>query len=421
MLVEGRPQWFYEPGDPVQVSSINRLRRRLLIADEDGNMLEVSDQFPAAELYTREVLRATAILKEPVFERRTNVRGREFLVRKGPFTHANTLLVLALAHPLEGIHRETRTVLNWYFRLLPVMLALVGAGAWHMAGISLLPLRQLNQAAEAVSGETLSLRIAPRGANDEVDALTVQFNAMLDRLEQSFDRVKRFTIDASHELRTPITAIRGQLEVALITARTPQDYRAAIETAMEDVERLSKIVRSLLLLSQSESGQVTLQTQTIDLSKAVKDIAANFELPASANNIKFDVVVPDACLIQIDPIQFGRMMMNLLSNAFIYSRPGDSVTVTLSRLEREAVLTVTDTGPGIAAKHLPYIFDRFYRIREDAGPDKGIGLGLSFVQWIARAHGGRVEVKSAPNQGASFIVTLPVAEQQGHLRVLPID
>jgi heavy metal sensor kinase len=302
-----------------------------------------------------------------------------------------------------------------------VMLALVGAGACHMAGISLLPLRQLNQAAEAVSGETLSLRIAPRGANDEVDALTVQFNAMLDRLEQSFDRVKRFTIDASHELRTPITAIRGQLEVALITARTPQDYRAAIETAMEDVERLSKIVRSLLLLSQSESGQVTLQTQTIDLSKAVKDIAANFELPASANNIKFDVVVPDACLIQIDPIQFGRMMMNLLSNAFIYSRPGDSVTVTLSRLEREAVLTVTDTGPGIAAKHLPYIFDRFYRIREDAGPDKGIGLGLSFVQWIARAHGGRVEVKSAPNQGASFIVTLPVAEQQGHLRVLPID
>lgn len=421
-LSEGRPIWVYEPGDSVQVEAVNRLRRRLLIADSSGNLLEISDRFPLADLETREALRAAAVLAEPEFESRTDNNGQNFLIRRGPFPHRDTLLVLALAQPLEGIHRESRTVIRWYFWSLPVLITLLGALAWQMAGHALLPLRQLSEAAEVVSSETLSLRISPRGAGDEVDALTIQFNEMLDRLERSFERVKRFTIDASHELRTPITAIRGQLEVACITAKSAEDYRAAIETAMEDVERLSKIVRSLLLLSQAESGQVALQLATIDLSAAVKEAAGHFDLPAAAKGLKLTVVVPDHCMAQVDPIQFERLAMNLLSNAFKYTRPGDSITVTLSRFESDVVFTVSDTGPGIAAEHLPFLFDRFYRVRDDGhDADKGIGLGLSFVQWIAQAHGGAVEVRSSEGQGAAFVVTLPAGDTSNSLRVLPID
>jgi hypothetical protein len=169
-ISEGRPIWVYEPGDSVQVEAVNRLRRRLLIADANGNLLEISDRFPLADLETREALRAAAVLAEPAFESRTDADGSQYLIRRGPFPHRDTLLVLALAQPLDGIHSESRTVIRWYFWSLPVLISLLGALAWQMAGRALLPLRQLSKAAEVVSSETLSLRISPRGAGDEVDA-----------------------------------------------------------------------------------------------------------------------------------------------------------------------------------------------------------------------------------------------------------
>lgn len=421
-LSEGRPLWVYETGDSVQVDSVNRLRRRLLIADANGNLLEISEHFPSPDLETRSALRSAAVLREPAFEFRETTQGRGFMIRRGPFPHGDTLLVLALAQPLQGINQQTRIVLKWYFWSLPVLIGLLGWVAWQMAGRALLPLRQLATAAEVVSSETLSLRISPRGARDEVDVLTVRFNEMLDRLERSFDRVKRFTIDASHELRTPLTAVRGQLEVALITAKTADEFRTAMETAMEDVERLSKIVRSLLLLSQAESGQVVLQTSLVDVSRLVRECAAHFELPASAKGLDLSIEVPENCTAEVDPVQFERLLMNLLSNAFKYTRPGDSIRVSVRRFESDIVLTVADTGPGISKEHLPFIFDRFYRVREDGGDaDKGIGLGLSFVQWIAQAHGGRVQVQSEEGCGATFTVTLPAGDSSNHLRVLPID
>jgi heavy metal sensor kinase len=419
-LSDGRPLWVYESGDSVQAESVNRLRQHLLIADSNGNLLDISDRFPSPDLETRSALRSAAVLREPIFESRATSDGR-YTIRRGPFPHGDTLLVLALAQPLEGIHQQTRLVLNWYFWSLPLLLGLLGWLAWHMAGRALLPLRQLAKAAEVVSSETLSLRISPRGARDEVDVLTIRFNEMLDRLERSFERIKRFTIDASHELRTPITAVRGQIEVALLTARTVEEYRTAMETAMEDVERLSKIVRSLLLLSQAESGQLALQTVFVDLSRSVREASALFDLPATAKSLNLSVATPEICMAHVDPIQFERLLMNLLSNAFKYTRPGDSISVSLSRFEGDVVLTVADTGPGIAEVHLPFIFDRFYRVRDDGGDvEKGIGLGLSFVQWIAQAHGGRVQVQSQVGQGTSFIVTLPAGDTSNPLRVLPI-
>jgi len=156
---------FTRRGDAVQVESVNRLRRRLLIADANANLLEISERFPSPNLETRSALRSAAVLKEPAFEERTDIAGQGYMIRRGPVPHGDTLLVLALAEPLERIHRESRLMLKWYFWSLPVLLGLLGGVSWHMAGRALLPLRQLAKAAEVVSSENaVPAHLATRSA-----------------------------------------------------------------------------------------------------------------------------------------------------------------------------------------------------------------------------------------------------------------
>jgi heavy metal sensor kinase len=254
----------------------------------------------------------------------------------------------------------------------------------------------------------LSLRIAARGAGDELDELIGALNHMMARLENSFEQMRRFSSDVSHELRTPITAIRGQLEVALFTARSQEQYREAIVNAMEDVERLSHIVRALLLLSRAESGHLALHKKPLDLAALVRDIVEQFQIPAEGAQLDLTVELPGECAALVDRVQIERLVSNLLSNAVKYTPAGGQVRVRLARHGDQVELTVEDTGCGIAREHLPHIFDRFYRAPSPQdGPEHGIGLGLSFVAWIAKAHGGTVDVVSEPGQGSRFTVRFP--------------
>jgi signal transduction histidine kinase len=230
----------------------------------------------------------------------------------------------------------------------------------------------------------------------------------MERLAGSFEQIRQFSTDVSHELRTPLTAIRGQLEVALFTASTPEQYREAMLNALEDVERLGQIVKALLLLSQSESGQLALQKTDVNLSPLVLDVVDQFQIPAEAAHVELTSELPGECLIEADRIQIERLVSNLLSNAVKYTPEGGRVWVRLHRDEQEARLEVEDNGPGIPAADLPHIFDRFYRVPSvDLNPERGLGLGLSFVAWIAKAHGGTVEVTSEPGRGSLFTVRLP--------------
>ncbi|MGH9723121.1 MAG: sensor histidine kinase, partial [Bryobacteraceae bacterium] len=217
-----------------------------------------------------------------------------------------------------------------------------------------------------------------------------------------------FSTDVSHELRTPITSIRGQLEVALFTAKDAEQYREAIVTALQDVERLSQIVRALLLLAQSESGQVALQKAQIDLSATLRDIIDQFQIPADAGGVDLRADLPPECFIEVDRVQIERMISNLISNAIKFTPPGGRVSVSLKPVGDRIELAVQDTGCGIHPEHLPHIFERFYRVPTiDQTPEKGLGLGLSFVAWIAQAHGGKVKVESELNKGSRFVVSLP--------------
>jgi signal transduction histidine kinase len=233
---------------------------------------------------------------------------------------------------------------------------------------------------------------------------------MIDRLESSFQQMKQFSADVSHELRTPITGIRGQLEVALFTAQTTDQYREAMFNALQDIDRLSQIVRALLLLSQAESGQVILQKARIDLCEVGSDLVDQFQIPAEAAGVRLSAGVPEECVIEGDRVQIERMITNLLSNALKFTPEGGEVRLRLSTSPDFVEIVVEDTGCGIATEYLPHIFDRFYRVPGSGtapGPEQGLGLGLSFVAWIVKAHHGKIDVESTPGKGTRFTIQLP--------------
>jgi heavy metal sensor kinase len=299
--------------------------------------------------------------------------------------------------------------------LVPIVILTGCIMGWIFAGRALTPVLEVARTAERISGSNLSLRIPVRGAGDEIDRLIETFNQMIERIEINFNQVRQFSTDVSHELRTPITVVRGQLEVALFTAQTVDQYRDAIVDSLSDIERLSQIVRALLLLSQAETGQVILQKQQLDLVDVAEGVVDQFQIPAEGAEVTLQFIKHVAhCAGEFDRVQIERMLSNLLSNAVKFTPAGGEVRVSIDRRDDVAEIRVEDTGEGIPAEDLPHIFDRFYRVRgaggtgEQASPEKGLGLGLSFVAWIVRAHGGTVDVQSEPGKGTKFIVTLPL-------------
>jgi signal transduction histidine kinase len=224
--------------------------------------------------------------------------------------------------------------------------------------------------------------------------------------------MKQFSTDVSHELRTPITGIRGQLEVALFTAKTTDQYREAMFNALQDIDRLSQIVRALLLLSQAESGQVVLQRTRMNLCQIASDLVDQFQIPAEEAGVHLTADAPGECFAEVDRVQIERMITNLLSNALKFTPSGGEVRLALRADGDRIEIIIEDTGRGIPTEYLPHIFDRFYRVPGSGtapGPEQGLGLGLSFVAWIVKAHEGTVKVDSTPGKGTKFTISVPSA------------
>ena len=348
-----------------------------------------------------------------------DAQGVPYLIRSGVVydeRHRHPYYV-ALGRSLAGNAAILREYTWIYAGVIPLGILAGCVMGWLLAGRALSPVTAVASTAQRITGSNLSLRIATRGARDELDYLIETFNRMIERLERSFQQIRQFSTDVSHELRTPITAIRGQLEVALFTAETTEQYRDAVLNSLQDVERLSQIVRALLLLSQAESGQVALQKAPLDLAAVAGDIVDQFQIPADAAGVRLEARLPARTLVEADRIQIERMISNLLSNALKFTPEGGEVRVALEPRPGRVALVVEDTGCGIPPEHVPHIFDRFYRVPgtgSGSSPERGLGLGLSFVAWIAAAHGGTVEVDSTPGKGSRFTVLLPPAVLEPH-------
>ncbi|MBI4873003.1 MAG: heavy metal sensor histidine kinase [Acidobacteria bacterium] len=402
-------EWFYDPTDQEDAAIVERLRRYFLLTDAEGNVMEASNAYRVLGVEKPNEVRTALRSSRVEWKTRRASNGEPYLVRAGLLhDDRRRAYFMAIALPLAENERTVEGFTVNYFVLLPVMILASSLLGWFLAGRALRPLHDVSKTAQNITGSNLDLRIVPRGSGDELDHLIETFNRMMERLAASFEQIRQFSTDVSHELRTPLTAIRGQLEVALFTARTPEQYREAMVNALEDVERLGQIVKALLLLSQSESGQLALQKSAVELSSLVLDVVDQFQIPAEAAQVNLTAELPEPCTVQADRIQIERLVSNLLSNAIKYTGPGGRVSVRLRREAEEVLLEVEDNGQGIPAGDLPHIFDRFYRVQSaEHSPEKGLGLGLSFVAWIAKAHGGRVEVASVPGEGSRFLIRLP--------------
>ena len=417
--------WYYDQDDPEEATIVLDMKKIYVITDADGNPIlnrdskepEVSSAYSdigVDRANIQSVVKDTVSAHKPkaYFRERRNAQGERFLIRSGVVygeAHGPPFYV-AIGMPLAQNSRVLREFTLANLAIIPGALILGSFLGWIMAGRALTPVLEVAQAAQRISGSNLSLRIPTRRAGDELDYLILTFNRMIERLEASFQQMRQFSTDVSHELRTPITAIRGQLEVALFTAKTTDQYREAMFNALQDIDRLSQIVRALLLLSQAESGQLALQKASLDLCEIVRELVEQFQIPAEEAGVRLAADLTGPCYADVDRVQIERMITNLLSNALKFTPGGGEVRMSVRRFDHTIELTVADTGKGIPTESLPHIFDRFYRVPGSGtapSPEQGLGLGLSFVAWIVKAHKGKIEVDSAPGKGTIFTIKLP--------------
>jgi two-component system, OmpR family, sensor kinase len=320
------------------------------------------------------------------------------------------LIILHSLHAQNEMLETIRLTFTW-MSLLGLLLA--GTGGYFLARKSLAPVVAMGAHARRIGATNLHERLPVLNPNDELGQLATIFNDLLDRLDQSFERQRRFIADASHELRTPLAILRGEAEVAMSHPdRAAGDYLESLRILHEETSRLIKIVEDLLTLTRADSGQYQISPQDVYLEEVVADCAHSARTLAREKNIELTVDASSECLVQGDPALLRRMILNLLDNAIKYTGEGGRVSIACRPAEGGFEVHVTDTGAGIAPGLQSRIFERFFRAdpaRSRSGRDGGAGLGLSIALWIAQAHHGRLELVRSDASGSLFAVFLPGA------------
>ncbi len=311
-----------------------------------------------------------------------------------PVPAAATLRRLALALAGTGFTA-------WSFVALP---------GWKLCRRALSPVRRMAADASAMSAADLGRRLRPPGTNDELEELGRAFNGLLGRLEAAFEKQRRFTGDAAHQLSTPLTVLLGQLEVALRRERTAADYRAALAEAHVQAVHLRRIVELLLFLARPDADAALPESELVDLSEWVPAHLRRWEAHPRRGDLRFVDEAGGAVSVRVAPALLGQLLDNLLDNACKYSPPGTPVTVYVGRSSAGATVGVADQGVGVAADDLVHIFEPFYRSPDARRLGKpGVGLGLAVARRLAEALGGGIKAESKPGLGSRFEMWLPTA------------
>ena len=286
----------------------------------------------------------------------------------------------------------------------PLLAATAGAGGYFLAARALAPIAKITRTAQQISAQDLSARLNLPNTADEAGRLAATFDSMLARLEEAFQRERRFTADASHELRTPLAAMQTILSSTLARQRAPAEYEQVLADLGEETARLRALVEGLLHLAHSDAAH-PMAKDTVNLSHLLADIADSLRLLAEAKGLELTAHIPDNLTITGDSDALIRLFVNLLDNAIKYTEQGQISVVANPRPNGFVEVSVSDTGVGIAAAHLPHIFDRFYRV-DKSRATSGAGLGLAIALRVAQAHGGTIGVESKIGKGTVFAVQL---------------
>jgi heavy metal sensor kinase len=383
----------------------------VLLFNRAGTLLDRSSPAPSAAALTSTVHQAAAS-SSPVLDTET-IDGQPQRVRASRVDlRSGDTVVVVITRQLAETDRllySIALVLGVGMAMLVVAAAVVGYG---LAGAALRPVREIAATARTFSERDLHRRIELDLPRDELGQLADTFNRMLARLETAFDSLRRFTADAAHELRAPLTLMRTEAEVALARPRTVEQYRGSLETMLAEVERLSRLADQLLMLARADAGALVAQMTNVDLPNLVEETGGRWRSLAARRGVTLVDQVPDEGYVWGDPDLLRRLIDNLIDNALQYSPSGGTVAISCTLRDSWWDLVVADSGPGVQPAMKPLLFERFARAdparRRDTG---GAGLGLALCAVIAQLHNGSISLDEGPGPGARFVVRLPAAER----------
>jgi heavy metal sensor kinase len=316
-------------------------------------------------------------------------------------------IILQVGQAMESYSRFLDAFKGIFITTMAFLIILATGVGWFMARRAVSGVEAITQTAKSISGGTLGKRVPVKTRGDEIDQLAMTFNQMLDRIQTLVTEVKEMSDNIAHDLKSPITRIRGIAEVTLTNGKSMGEYENMAASTIEECDRLLDMINTMLMISKTESGVDKLSREEINLAGLVRGACELFEPTAEDKRVTLSCDVPNQSCLVGDNRMTQRMLSNLLDNAIKYTPSGGTVSVSVSENdERYVVITVKDTGIGISPDDLPRIFDRFYRC-DQSRSQSGIGLGLSLARAIVRAHGGDITVASILNQGSTFTVTLP--------------
>ena len=392
----------------------------LLVTSRDGRLLFASPDARALTFTEFEQLNAITRAPAPA-PAAPRLPGRFRIEPNGPTLHYIVRAVPDAGDQFGTIFAGANTrsaelqidqllltiVIAFFVGVVPAILV----GGW-IAGRALEPVdRMITEVREISDGRSLHRRLAVPMARDELGRLAETLNQMMTRLERTFVALRRFTADASHELKTPLTVVRAGVERAITRPDVPPETLAPLEETLQEVNRMTELLDSLLTLARADEGRAELHREAVDLRDIIADAGETGELLAEQAGVGMDIKLPpEPLVVSVDRSRVRQLALNLIENAVKYTPRGGQVSVELDSNDGRAVFTVADTGIGIALGDLPHVFDRFWRAdsaRTRTSERAGTGLGLAICKWIAEAHGGTIEVQSRPGRGTTFTVGLP--------------
>ena len=323
------------------------------------------------------------------------------------YTRIGTGAILQLGLSMENQTRFIEAFKRIFVATMAFLTILSLLVGWFMARRALSGLGEVTRTARHISEGALEKRVPLKRSGDEIDQLASTFNQMLDRIQDLLVGIKEMSDNIAHDLKSPVTRIRGIAEVTLTTDTSLDEYKNMASSTIEECDRLLDMINTMLVISETEAGVDKLKTEEIDISEVVRDACVLFQPLAEDTGVNLTFNTPGGCRFNGDVRMIQRMIANLLDNAIKYTPPEGSVDVSVKMDDTQSIIvTIKDTGIGISKNDLPHIFERFYRC-DPSRPQTGVGLGLSLARAIAHAHGGDIGVTSTPEKGTVVTVILP--------------